>query len=482
MSYECFKGGRKMSKLKCVIIHLLVVIMLLSTIAQTTVFAAASTYRIDEAKLRVAIPSNYTVITRNTPSSAEVFSRLGLSYSAFMNNMKTSNIYLDAVSNSYSEEIVVTCKENIISDFALLSDTVLKTMASATINEMEKLGISLIKYDIYHHSQEKFIRIYWLDSANSRYGLQYYTVRDNMAMNFTLHSYDGSITSRQETVMKTIVDSVKYDAPSPVVSEGEDTDAFVYTDSDSGVKFTVPANWVEEEFNEEREFLDAKFASTKEKGLIMLFSSQDVWSEASPIDRQGMSRSDVDNSILTKSDIAEMYNTSENNVSTYMYNGVEYYKCEAITNGEMYGLSFDITMTFLVYIENGWMYIFQFSNASSHNLYSDFESLVRSVEYPEQPTYELDVDDYYDDDSYGGNTYDADDKSNDKSLNSNATIIVASTILFISVATIVICLILGKKKKKVKAIKYCGKCGQELPIDSDFCHMCGARIEREKKL
>lgn len=464
-----------MKKIKRLIIFLLSIAVILSAFSSTTVFAANGRYRIEEAKLEVTIPATYTVITRNTPSNAEIFTRLGLSYSAFMSNMKSGSIYLDAVSNSHSEEIVFTCQENIISDFALLSDTVLKTMASTIINETEKLGISLIKYDIYHHSQAKFIRIYWLDSANSRYGLQYYTVRDNMAMNFTIHSYEGNINSRQETVMKTIVDSVKYDVPSPVVLEGEDTDAFVYTDSDSGVKFTVPSNWVADEFNEEREFLDAKFASTKEKGLIICYGSSDVWSEMTPDEKIGLTRADIDNSIFTKADVAQMCNTTEDNVSLVMYNGVEYYKCTTSTKGDAYGLSIAITMTQLFCINNGCMYTFQFGESDEHELYYDFEKLVRSVQYPASQTPV--IDNYYDDDSYGGNTYDSDDESK------NHTGIILFIVIIIAAGAI--CTVWWISRKKGRKTKYtilcCGRCGQKLPPDSDFCHLCGAKVEREKE-
>ncbi len=460
-----------MKKIKRLIIFLLSIAVILSAFSPITVSAANGRYRIEEAKLEVTIPATYTVITRNTPSNAEIFTRLGLSYSAFMSNMKSGSIYLDAVSNSHSEEIVFTCQENIISDFSLLSDTLLNTLATTTINEMENLGISVIKHDIYHHSQAKFLRIYWSDSANSRYGLQYYTVRDNTAMNFTLQTYEGSINSRQESVMKTVVDSVKYDTASPVVSEGEDTDSFVYTDSDIGIKFTVPANWKQDEFTEDREYLSAKFVSTKEDGCTIIFAAVDAWAELSPSEKIGLSRADVDNSIFTKADIAEMFSTTEDDISLLMYNGVEYYKCTRTADKEVYGLSLDITMTQLLCVDNGWMYSFQFNAKEDHKLYSDFEELVRSVKYPTSQTTTV----YEDESSY------TDDKVNNK--NSNGATIIVVLILLSAVVSIVIFFISKKKNKKTtQEVKYCVKCGQQLPIDSDFCHMCGTKVEWGEKL
>ncbi len=447
--------------------------------SQITVFAATGTYHIDEMKMTVTIPSGYSVITRDTPVYDSVFNTLGVSGTELISHFKANGIYLNAISNTNNEEIVITNMENILSNFALISETALNTLASALVNEYTNRGIKVSKYDIYQHSQAKFVRMYWYDAANYTYGLQYYTIYDNNAMNFTMRSYSGSISSRQELTIKAIVDSVKYDKAPPTVDEGVDTEPFIYTDSDSGVKFTVPANWVEDEFNEEREFLDAKFASTKEEGLIILFSSTDLWTEASSADRAGMSRSDINNSLFSKADIAEIGNTTEDNVSMFMYNGVEYYKCETSNDKELHGLSFDVTMTYLMFVHNGWMYSFQFGGTSDHELYSDFESLIRSVEYPEQPTYELDVDDYYDDDySYLGDI----DNDDDNESNTYTGVILFVVIMVAAGTVCTVLWILRKKKQKVKeTIVYCGKCGQKLPPNSDFCHMCGAKVEREKE-
>lgn len=462
--------------LMCVLVCVMIISILFS---QITVFASTGTYHIDEMEITVTIPSGYSVITRDTPVYDSVFNTLGVSGTELISRFKTNGIYLNAVSNTNNEEIVITNMENILSNFALISDTALNTLASALVNEYTNQGIKVSKYDIYQHSQAKFVRMYWYDAANYTYGLQYYTIYDNNAMNFTMRSYNGRISAEQERTIKAIVDSVKYDKAPPMVDEGADTEPFIYTDSDSGVKFTVPANWIEKEFNGEREYLDAKFASTKEEGLIILFSSTDLWTEASPADRVGMSRSDINNSLFSKADISEMVNTTEDNVSMFMYNGVEYYKCETSDDKEVHGLSFDVTMTYLMRVDNGWMYSFQFGGTSDHELYSDFESLMRSVEYPVQPTHETDIDGYDDNYSYFGNI-DNDDDDESKTY--------TGVILFvvIMVAAGAVCMVLWiaekKKRKNKHAVSYCGICGQRLPSDSDFCHMCGTKVEREKEL
>ena len=70
-------------------------------------------------------------------------------------------------------------------------------------------------------------------------------------------------------------------------------------------------------------------------------------------------------------------------------------------------------------------------------------------------------------------------------------------IVFLSVVVIivlVIVLVYNKKEnktaksdtdemsKEVKSTIFCKNCGAALPSDSEFCHICGTKIEEEKNL
>ena len=465
--------------MKRFLLRVFIGILILSvSFSQIAVFALNGTYHLDELELEVTIPSGYSVITQDTSEYDPIFSTLGISGTELIDRFKTNGIYLNAISNTNNEEIVVTNTKINLSNFSLISDTALTAFASAFINEITNRGMETFKYDIYQHTQAKFIRVYWYDEANSTHGLQYYTVYNGNAMNFTMRSYEGSISSRQESVIKTIVDSIKYDQAPPTAQEVEYTESFIYTDTDSGVKFTVPENWKQEEFYEEREYIDVKFASTMEEGLAIIFSSTDVWSEASYSDKMWLSRKDIDNSMFTKADIAQMCGTTENNVSIVTHNGVEYYKCECVNQKEMYGLSFDITITQLLYVKDGWMYTFQFGESSDHEFYPDFERLVSSVQYPNDYSNAFSND-------VGGDTGDFE-----------GLVAVIIVIVFITALTVLIIIYYNKRKSKIKyeaqyietdineeeigeaMVLYCRRCGQLLPNDSEFCHICGTKIDK----
>ncbi len=470
--------------LRFVLVQTIILVIIACTIPFTMVSAASNTYDLDELELKVTIPNDYSVITRDTPASDPIFSDLGTTKSAIISQFETNNIYLNAISNTYNEEIVVTNMKNSLSNFSLLSDTVLNTFASTLANQYKDYGINVSKHEIYQHSQAKFIKVYFTDTANSVHGLQYYTIYDGKAMNFTMRSYEGSLSSRQETTIKTIVDSIKYDKAPPAADQGEDTNSFIHTDTDSGVTFTVPANWKQEAFSKDREFIDVKFVSTKEDGCTMIYGSTDMWSQMSASDRVGYTRSDLNSSAFTKSDIAEMYSTTADKISTVTYNGVEYFKGETNYTSDTYGVDITVKMTQLVYMDNGWMYMFQFGGTSTHKLYSDFESLLKSVQYPSVSNV-----------GGVGSTNNTTSNGSNNNTDDNAGVI-AVIVLLVIVAIIVVAVIVSRKKNdeaanytptynvpesqsELEPVTYCAKCGQALPLDSVFCHKCGTKANKE---
>ena len=143
------------------VLSLLVTLLLVVVLLCNPVFAASSTYDLDELELQVTIPSGYSVITRDTPAGDPIFSNLGTTKSAIMEQFEAGNIYLNAISDTYNEEVVVTMMENSLSNFSLLSDTALETLASALVDQYVNYGINVSNFEIYHHSQAKFVSLYF---------------------------------------------------------------------------------------------------------------------------------------------------------------------------------------------------------------------------------------------------------------------------------------------------------------------------------
>ena len=346
---------------------------------QLVAFASENNVRIEEMELSLSVPNSYSIINDNTPANDSVFEKIGVTKSELLTQFKGKNIYLNCISQNNNEEIVVTMTPNSISDFNLLSDTSLKALASALVEQYKTYNISVSKYEVYQQSQAKFIKVYFQDITQSAYGLQYYTIFDQKAMNFTLRSYDGNISTSQENTKQSIVDSIQFDGEAQKQNEGADTSSFVYEDNTSGIKFTVPNNWEKTPLSKERQYIDVKFSSTKEDGLSILFGATDLWNQLPSYDKAGMTRAELNDSQLSASDIAEMLNLEPGKVSEKRFNNIHFYITEVTSSSDVYGLNITATITHAIHFQNGWLYWFQFSATNESSYYKDFEAMLKST-------------------------------------------------------------------------------------------------------
>ena len=354
------------------------------------VFATASTYDLDELDMCVDIPPEHVVFTRDMEDGDPNLSAYGWTKDELSSFMRERNMYLNAWDEDVNYEIVITMVEGLLVDFAGVGDTALNALASMLSTEYESTGITCMESYVYQHSQAKFIRMHMSqpNQGDTVYGLQYYTIYDGKAISVTLHSYSGTIDAQQRRILKTIVDSIRF-GTDPQLRPPLRTEAFSYTDPDSGMSFTVPDNWVETPMSGDAEFLDVRFTSTLDEGLSILFSSEDLFQaeevvgEITGVQRLLLDRSEYGNDLLTRADVAEMYGCEEADVSMVTYGGREYFMAQSVVEGEVYGIPVSMPMTRLVRCENAYLYVFHFNGSRSSEHFRDLRSLMNSVEYPD---------------------------------------------------------------------------------------------------
>jgi hypothetical protein len=345
-----------------------------------------NTFKLDELDMSIELPSDFVVFTRDINPNDPNLSTYELTKDSLSSYMTSNNIYLYAWDKDINYDIFITMIDSPLKDYNGISDTTLSTLATGIESEYESAGITYIKSEIYQQSQAKFLKIYSSqpDGESTIYGLEYHTVYAGKVINVSMQSYSGQITSENEATLKSIVDSVKF-GTEPQVKEIQllSTDAFEYTDSETQTSFTVPANWSEKEILEDSEFIDVNFGSNKEEGLCILYGSTDAYGKLTDSERAEYSRSDMDNSMLTKDDIAEMYEIPTSQIEIVTYGDFEYYKVEMKTQGTENYAIFSITTTRMVRVDNGYLYWFQFNGPSDSQYYADFESMLESVRYPQ---------------------------------------------------------------------------------------------------
>ncbi|MBR2976669.1 MAG: hypothetical protein IKC50_00105 [Oscillospiraceae bacterium] len=200
-------------------------IILCVSVFTVVVFAAPNTYELGKLGLSVTIPSKYDVVTQETSPHSSFFSDRGLSGADIIEQFKTNGVYLNAIPNDgTNEEIVVTMTDGVFDNLSVFSSSDLKVMASSFVKEFEELGMTITSYDVYEHSQAKFIRIFFNDTGKTVHGLQYYTNYGSKAINFAIRSYSGAISPTQENMIKGVVDTVVFDTPPVARPSAPETD------------------------------------------------------------------------------------------------------------------------------------------------------------------------------------------------------------------------------------------------------------------
>lgn len=360
-----------------------IMILLYMSIAVSAVETAS--FYLDALDMEISVPEGYYTLTRELSDGDSALNALGLNKEDVLATFESFNIYLDAMDPAGNVEVVVTMTDSPLEDFTQLSDTTILTLLDSFVDLYQDNGITYDKSEIYQHSQAKFAKIYFVqtNSYPETYGLQYYTVYGEKAINITLYSYTGTITEMQETALKKIVDSVHFGTDPAPMEIPEETSAFVYTDDDSGVTFTVPANWKEVPMSEDRDFLDAKFVFNQDEAICIFYGSTDLWSQVGTGEQEGYTRADIDNYFFTREDIAESMGVPADEVSTATYGGKEYYRAEITSADTSLGIAVSVKLTYLMRLENGYIYQFEFGAPASHELFPVFEELMDSVEYPQ---------------------------------------------------------------------------------------------------
>ncbi|MEG1427963.1 MAG: hypothetical protein RSC76_09770, partial [Oscillospiraceae bacterium] len=152
--------------------------------------------------------------------------------------------------------------------------------------------------------------------------------------------------------------------------------AIEYFAPEIGVSFTVPEGWKEKPLSKDRDFIKVKYAPLEENGESILFGYQDIWNNLSKSEKAGQAKSDIDNSMLTISDVVEMLSTTTDKVSMVTFNDVEYFKCYTSQTATVLNQTMKVDMIVFMCIRDGIMYQFQCGEIiDGTNFYNDFENI-----------------------------------------------------------------------------------------------------------
>lgn len=369
-------------------------------------YAISKTYalNVNGLSMTIDIPDHYVVYTDGLEIDKERAKEFG-EFGEMLLQEDTTSMVLEAWDENTRTEIAVTCMDSKLGDYNELSDTVLLGLGSAFESVTKQMGGEVSSVAVFQGAQAKFLKYASKmphDSGSDGFDhiIQYNTAYGNKTVNITLHSYNDEPTDQIAAEMEQVVLSVRFGANPASAPEAEQSPSFVYNDKERGVSFTVPANWKEEPLNEDREVLKAKFASTEEQGLSIMYG----WLDFYPlVEELGLSadypRETVNQDFFTVQDMNSFLkfaseSAGEGNeasdVTAVSYGGNDYFKGIMKGNATLYGLNMSASMITLYHFDKGYLYQLQFFGSEDSAYYDDFIQLVSSVKYAaEEPQISL---------------------------------------------------------------------------------------------
>lgn len=154
---------------------------------------------------------------------------------------------------------------------------------------------------------------------------------------------------------------------------------FKYEDEDSGNVLSLPYEWDIEEVDDV--LVKVKFSTSSDSSPVMQYGSEDLWDSLTAENKKKITRAEYNNDQFTKAEIAELVGTETKLVKMVTLNGWEYFRAQVEKTRSVGSLSFTLTSTYWIMIDNGWFYIYLFSGDEDHELYDEFEKVVSSATY-----------------------------------------------------------------------------------------------------
>ena len=217
------------------------VLSFLFVILLTLGVRAAGTYHLDELGMSLDVPMGYTVVMRDMDPRDPALENFSMTSEEITALMEENDIYLDILCEDPAFEFTVTMQPSEVESIDQLDGTAMKSLEEAMAEQYASNGFTVNSQERRTVGETTFFRALCsgLQDGFETQILQYYTVHDSQAVTLTLRYEGEEIPETFRTFEKELIDSVRFDdAPPPA-------EPFEYLDSETGVRFVVPAGWVE---------------------------------------------------------------------------------------------------------------------------------------------------------------------------------------------------------------------------------------------
>lgn len=360
------------------------VLSFLFVILLTLGVRAAGTYHLDELGMSLDVPMGYTVVMRDMDPRDPALENFSMTSEEITALMEENDIYLDILCEDPAFEFTVTMQPSEANGLEQFDEATLKSVEEAMAEQYASNGFAVNSQERRTVGETTFFRALCsgLQDGFETQILQYYTVHDSQAVTLTLRYEGEEIPETFRTFEKELIDSVRFDdAPPPA-------EPFEYLDSETGVRFVVPAGWVEVSMipelytEEQKQWIRAIFGNAEPPVMSIIYGRGDLMEEMPELFKMFADRSMIDMEAVSLDDLVEALPYEVRSAETQNIAGRDFYVLEVSGTTSVAGMDVDFTETDVIRIENGYEYIFVFAGTADDPRYPEFLTLVENAEFP----------------------------------------------------------------------------------------------------
>lgn len=197
---------------KKVVLVILFVVLLLTSVNISA--AKGGTYTIEEGNLKITVPSNYIVFTRDTTSKDADIKKYGIDLAELKALFISGNIYADMMTDKKSEILVVVYEDssskkipNLTEYLKKYPDEFSKMNSSGVIDDLKQSGLEVSSLTLYKNSKYYYLHFEGYNNKNKNYVDMYATTINGKYVAFsTIPLTNTKVTSSQKTALKNFVD------------------------------------------------------------------------------------------------------------------------------------------------------------------------------------------------------------------------------------------------------------------------------------
>lgn len=165
-----------------------------------------------------------------------------------------------------------------------------------------------------------------------------------------------------------------------------------YRDESTGTTFDIPEGWT---ITLSDEVVKAEFSPVADPSVIFMYSSVDIYAETlkeyelADQDPIYKSRAAYDLAFFNAEGAAEAFGCKTSEIKSAKYGEITYYYTERTVSLNAGSYTFDYPVVYLMRVENGILYIFQFYGEKDSAYFSQIEQMLGSAVYTHAKTQDI---------------------------------------------------------------------------------------------